>query len=276
MRKLYSLVLMAIALLIGTNAWATSRDEIQQQIDQASNGGIVNITLNSDVTIDTPIRIYAKKDITGKTVNIDLAGHTISNANNNNTVLIELLKGTLNITGEGTISQGSTADGAVAIKVYGYEDPVVENWSVLNLGEKVIVSSTDEGVSVYGLFGPYYTYVKHSSGETVYDYDGKVYDGTTGVHYYNEYSTYSTYKYGSSSYSGHPLIASGAIDYVTSYPAYYKWTSGGYGCSTSGTNKYVSYYEKSKAFGVNITIAGNVHAKKYESSNNHKVKQKEK
>ena len=57
MRKLYSIVLMAAALLIGTNAWAdpvTTRDQLQQAINEAGlkkDVGTVTITLGSDITI---------------------------------------------------------------------------------------------------------------------------------------------------------------------------------------------------------------------------------
>jgi len=84
MRKLYSLVLLATALLIGTNAWAGDHsislgaafDDAWQ--DVATNGG--KITLNSDITVSTG-KIYwlgtENMDGVAKTVEIDLNGNTM-------------------------------------------------------------------------------------------------------------------------------------------------------------------------------------------------------
>lgn len=84
MRKIYSLVLLATVLLIGTNAWAGDHPITQGAAfdaaweDVATNGG--KITLNSDITVSTG-NIYwlGTKDMDGdaKTVEIDLNGNTM-------------------------------------------------------------------------------------------------------------------------------------------------------------------------------------------------------
>ncbi len=87
MRKFYSLVLMATALLIGTNAWAGDHsislgaafDAAWE--DVATNGG--KITLNSDITVSSTEagKIYwlgtENMDGDAKTVEIDLNGNTM-------------------------------------------------------------------------------------------------------------------------------------------------------------------------------------------------------
>jgi hypothetical protein len=87
MRKIYSLVLIAAALLIGTNAWAKDYTiSLGAQFDDAwsdvaTNGG--KITLNSDITVSSTAtsKIYwlgtENMDDAAKTVEIDLNGNTM-------------------------------------------------------------------------------------------------------------------------------------------------------------------------------------------------------
>lgn len=87
MRKIYSLVLIAVGLLIGTNAWAVDYsislgaafDDAWKEV--AKNGG--KITLNSDITVSTVTdgKIYwlgtENMGDAAKTVEIDLNGNTM-------------------------------------------------------------------------------------------------------------------------------------------------------------------------------------------------------
>ena len=130
MKKFYSIVLMATALLIGTNVWATTQKNIQDAFDAGTD---TTITLTSNVDVSTsPLTLSS-----GKTVNLKLAGFKISN-NGAPASLIRLNKGTLNITGPGSIVTTANKE---AIAVYGsIEDEA--DWSILNIGDGVSVEST--------------------------------------------------------------------------------------------------------------------------------------
>ncbi len=70
MRKIYSLVLMAVALLVGTNVWATDVSTLQELKDAVAAGG--DITLMADIDGGTNPTVTINP---GKTVNLDLNGH---------------------------------------------------------------------------------------------------------------------------------------------------------------------------------------------------------
>lgn len=82
MRKFYSLVLMAAALLIGTNAWAgnvTGNDRLalQTAFNNAASGE--TLTLQNDFTLDGPVWLgTAELNGAYKTIILDLNGHHIS------------------------------------------------------------------------------------------------------------------------------------------------------------------------------------------------------
>ena len=280
MKKLYSIVLMAAALLIGTNMWATTLSEIQTAIDEAPAGGTVTITLNSDVEIDaTPIQIYAKKAEAGKTVNIDLAGFSIfSKVGSAPVALIELYKGTLNLKGTGTL----TTEGENGIKVFGCEDPAQANWSVLNVGKNVQVlcnggniTSTWKatGIGVFGFWGKdVYTYLDYAQ-------KGNLFDGNASINYYDDNATYQTYMVDASKVKSAyqatyvtavkreaiQLAKDGKIDYSTSFPTYNKEATIKKAYTTGKVAFAVAQYsaEMSKAFGVNVNVEGTVYGKYY-------------
>jgi hypothetical protein len=84
MKKIYSLVLMAAMLLLGTNAWAgnvtgNNRAALQAAIDGAASG--TTLTLQNDFTLDGPVWL-GTADLNGayKTIILDLNGHKISMA----------------------------------------------------------------------------------------------------------------------------------------------------------------------------------------------------
>lgn len=84
MKKIYSCVLMAAMLLIGTNAWAadvyvsgTNRAALQDAIDNASTG--TTLVLQNDITLDGPIWLgTANLDDPAKSITLDLKGHHVS------------------------------------------------------------------------------------------------------------------------------------------------------------------------------------------------------
>jgi hypothetical protein len=84
MKKIYSIVLMAVALLIGTNVWAANvvgndRAALQAAIDDAASG--TTLTLQNDFTLDGPVWL-GTEELNGayKTIILDMNGHKISMA----------------------------------------------------------------------------------------------------------------------------------------------------------------------------------------------------
>ena len=253
MRKIYSLVLMATALLIGTNAWADTLAELQAVF---TNGG--DYTLTEDVVVKSPLQMYAKSTETGKTVNLNLNGKTISTTSAK--AIIELYKGTLNITGPGRIVTTAKSE---AIKVFGYTEDVPDcaDWSVLNIGDGVSVESTGtsgaNAISVLGFYGAkYYAYVTK-------EHAGEVFDGEGGRLNYIGDTNYETLKDADYVYKGakttctdksgtpNALYTSGKIDYYTSWPKASAVKSQVVG---SETIEWCSIGENSKAFGVKINV----------------------
>lgn len=241
MRKFYSIVLMATALLIGTNAWATSYDEIQNAIKNAAAGSEVNITLTSNVTVTTPIQIYGKKIDGGKTVNINLGGFNITSASG---AVIELYKGTLNLIGEGQIA--TTAQNE-AIKVFGANEDVAD-WSVLNIGSGVTVSSSQNAISVLGFYGKNVYRYMNAAGATA-GYTGKALDGTNGsIDYFTDNATYESYRYNATNkVTANSLVTNNKIDYTTSYPSYKT-------APVSGKTYHDYSGENTMAYGVKIEV----------------------
>ena len=124
MRKIYSLVLMAAALLVGTNAWATTYNKsvaTYQQLINAIEGGTdtyqagdeVNITLTND--IDTTFtydrnrgdqstvfpKAMTSEIYKGQIINLNLNGHNI---NSKAMYVFSIYYGKLYITGQGTVA----------------------------------------------------------------------------------------------------------------------------------------------------------------------------
>lgn len=250
MRKFYSLVLMATALLIGTNAWATT----QEQIQSAFNAG-TDITLDGDVVVTSPLQMYATSTETGKTVNLYLNGKTISTTSAK--AIIELYKGTLNITGPGRIVTTAKSE---AIKVFGYTEDVAD-WSVLNIGDGVSVESTGasgaNAISVLGFYGAqYYAYVtKEHAGEVFNGEGGRLnyigdtnYETLKGAYYVSKGKKVQCTKKGG---TVNALYSNNTIDYYTSWPKASAVKSQVVG---SETIEWCSIGENSKAFGVVINV----------------------
>ena len=284
MKKFYSLVLMAAALLIGTNVWAVnvaSLSQIQEAIDNTPVGGTVDLTLTTDVSVDAPIQIYAKKAEAGKTVNLNLAGNTITASAK--VAVIELLKGTLNLVGPGTIA---TTQNYEAIRVYGAFDDV-PNWSNLNIGNGVRVTSESEAtgddlkanaISIIEFSAPYYTYVKPEyAGQDLKDIDPEEY----------KVASYITKNNGTIAYQNTPVYTSSTTASVKALFAANKIDYGA-GYYTAGTS--VKTYTKSgvsyswvkvgsiryAAYGVNVDVqeGAYIYASKYGIKVNGNIKTK--
>lgn len=187
MKKIYSFVLMAAMLLVGTNAWAQivatvtgdgagSYGSLQEAVNKIPAGGTATITLEDDITLSAPVIIpQVVGDVTDaqKVVNremqhitLNLAGYDISNEGSYYGSIFILFKGELNIIGEGTISRYNGNDShwagswgnfsKAAIVVLGADgnaanataDRSKQEWSVLTIGENVKVESKSSSPAV--------------------------------------------------------------------------------------------------------------------------------
>lgn len=145
MKKIYSFVLMAMMLLIGTNVWAqntislkyydgakagkdTTFATLQEAIDSIAPGDSATITLSANLQLPQGVLIPHVKSVAsdadkivnreGQRICIDLNGKNITMASSGgNQTLFTLMKGTLRFTGRGRIERdadrkpsGSTSD----------------------------------------------------------------------------------------------------------------------------------------------------------------------
>ncbi len=136
MKKIYSFLLMVTALLISTNMKAVdvaTVDALKAAFNHYGNGETHDLKLTENITLDEDLNLYANHDVAGDIINLDLNGKTLTCGSFG----IRIYKGTLNITGSGTI----TSSASDAIKVYGaWED--VADWSTLTVGESVNINSS--------------------------------------------------------------------------------------------------------------------------------------
>lgn len=172
MRKVYSLVLMAAMLLVGTNAWAslvtegdkTGSEEarvikdggstwmyattLKEAFDYVEAGETATIELLKSVELTDAITMpksISASILSGtcQTITLDLNGKDIAGADGKS--VFRLVKGTLNITGSGTISKatatGNDWNGKTLITVWGGDSTAV-NWSNLTIGKDVTLSIT--------------------------------------------------------------------------------------------------------------------------------------
>jgi len=131
MRKLYSLVLIATALLIGTNVKAVEvarESELSTAISEAPAGVLTKITLGDNITLTTNWALYIYGE---KNVEIDLNGHNITTAASGP---VYINNGQLTFSGSGTVS--NTNSSAYFVYIIGSATDVA-NYSVFNVGEHV-------------------------------------------------------------------------------------------------------------------------------------------
>ena len=129
MKKLYSIVLMAAALLIGTNVKAVdvaTFEALQTAITDAPAATLTAITLTADISATAQINING-----GKNVEINLNNHEISS---NSRIVVD--NGQLTLKGNGTLTSST-----IPIDMRGsYAD--VANYSVVTVENGVNVVST--------------------------------------------------------------------------------------------------------------------------------------
>ena len=138
MRKFYSLVLIATALLIGTNVKA---DVVNVSTAEQLVAAFTNIPEARTIQLEEDIELlanHAQSALTiaeGQNVTLALAGHNLTGYTD---PVIKVNHGNLSITGPGTFT--SRID-AVVLK--GSTDPSAENYSVLSVASDVNIVGTN-------------------------------------------------------------------------------------------------------------------------------------
>lgn len=146
MRKLFSLMLIAVGLLISGQVkadvvTATTYAELKSQIEGATGERTINV--KTDLTGDQTITIE-----NGQIITLNLIDDATITLNAETNFLV-LLHGTLNLTGEGTItSTCSTAGWKQMIKIIGSTDPSAVDYSVLNVGEGISLTCNTTAINV--------------------------------------------------------------------------------------------------------------------------------
>ena len=208
MRKLYSLVLIAAGLLIGTNSWAATipvsePTDLQQAINNAANGDVVAIQMPLSLT--TQITLNAAKTIT-----LDLQGNDIDfTFSASKTYAILVSQGTLNIqsTGaNGSITAVSNIDDLVRVIGAGEETAAYDAkegtpYSYVTVGANVLLKSDCKNVMTITQA----TSTHYSNGARIDVY------GTLDAQKYGIKVNGDIQKPGNVNYSPYVYIASGAV-----------------------------------------------------------------
>ena len=143
MKKLYSIVLMATALLIGTNAKAVNVTDfagLQSAITAAEAGTPTTIVLEADISDAGRINVQQ-----GKQIVLDLNGHNIESTADYMIIVINASLELKNTQDAGGVFSGS----GWAAYIMGSNDDVA-NYSVLNIGVGVTLTTTNNyGVVLY-------------------------------------------------------------------------------------------------------------------------------
>ncbi len=162
-KKIILTVLLSVLVIVPSTVYAstTVKDEEGLVKALATDGTIV---LDDSITVSNPINLQ------GKTITLDLNGHSIKFAGGKNKVRLNLKSGSLNITGNGSIIEDVYY--TAPIVVYGAETDSGENYSVLTIGKEVTVKG------YYGIFVSYddTKSVAHAYGAVI-NINGSVYGG---------------------------------------------------------------------------------------------------
>ena len=175
MRKIYSLVLMATMLLVGTNAWATDVatvtkggstqgfETLPQAFASVSAGETATITLLDNVELSEVILINGGNDNSddGKRITLNMGDentpHTITGTDRTKCIFV-LTKGYFEITGNGVITYQDINvnhgekwiknDCGVCVAVMGSVDPTASDWSHLVVGAGVTLEAAYAAVQL--------------------------------------------------------------------------------------------------------------------------------
>lgn len=109
------------------------------------------IVLESDVNLDFPVIITALKAEDSRALTLDLNGYSISTTSVKDIICI--FKGSLVITGTGSINNNSGLNHATGVYMIGYDQPMDADkvWSYLKVDKNVRITSDYLGVYVYTL-----------------------------------------------------------------------------------------------------------------------------
>ena len=156
MKKIYSILLMAVALLISTNLKAVDVASYDQLI-AALNGGVAGTAETTDITLTGNIELGANQALhmyrdTNDVVNLNLGGFRIyNNATKDYTKMFSIYRGTLNIS-NGTIENNRTATVGdyETLSIFGSKDPDVLNHTTVNIleGATIIASGCEGGKAI--------------------------------------------------------------------------------------------------------------------------------
>lgn len=129
--------------------------------DAIANPDVAEIVLDANIVVDQALVI-------GRNLTLNLGGFTLSSATTN-IRLLDIKKGTVNLTGTGTIL--TTGTGGIPVRVYGSSDPTATDYTVVTVGKDVTLKTTID--DVYGIFISYVTGVPHAYG-VVINIDGTI------------------------------------------------------------------------------------------------------
>lgn len=132
MKKLYSLVLMATALLVGTNAWATVRtagtaDELKNAWENAQTGDEIQLTASFSISKTLWLGTATMADDAPLSITLNLNGDTLSSTAQK---IFVLSHGSLNVIGNGGIKH-DIADATAYLPAKGEYNSAYEIFRVL-------------------------------------------------------------------------------------------------------------------------------------------------
>jgi len=251
MKKIYSYVLMAAMLLIGTSAWATTRtassaEELKAAWQATEDGDVIQLT--NDVTFTQTLWLgTSKMDDPSKSITLDLNGWTLENKAKIRDMFL-ITHGELNIITsvaggqiiqDGPIGRNSTS---------GKNTPCNEQLFL-------VTGSTYKNVNPKTATEGYYSHLVIGAGVTVEakKQNAIVIDEIANQQLYAAKVT--------DYYDDAPLVATAGVSVPNSRTAPYSTKAYTY-VYTNSSNKDV-YGTKGLANGVRIDIYGNVKAEKY-------------
>ncbi len=200
MKKIFSFVLMAAALLVGTNSWAATRtagnaSEFESAWKAAQNGDVIQLT--NDITITKILWLGTEAmNGTSKSITLDLNGWVLTNSANDLKYMFFLTHGELNVItsvpGGQIIQNGSSNEELFRITGSTYKnlDPKTAEsgyFTHLTIGEGVTVDAQVKNAIVIDQLGAWpltATNAWGTAGTTVptsLPYKTTVYKGSYGV-----------------------------------------------------------------------------------------------
>jgi len=145
MRKLYSLVLIAAGLLIGTNSWAATLtvgtggtyDNLAAAVAQANNGDVIQVV--------SPVATDANQVFINKNLTLDLQSFTYTYTGSQK-IAIAIVGGSLTIKGTGTLTAPNIAEDF--IRIYGTYKKEATPFSKLVIENGVTLTSNNNAISI--------------------------------------------------------------------------------------------------------------------------------